>query len=351
MTTYNSSTTEQPTQIRWRMFGLALLLITVNYIDRASLSVAMPLISADLDLPASMTGVILSAFFWTYAPMQIPGGWLADRFSARWIIAASTVVWGVFEFLSGLATNALGLILARLGLGFAEAPIYPGFGKLNALWLPAHERGRGATLIDGGAPLGTALGGILITALIGVLGSWRLAFFVAGILTVALGVLAWWFIRDRPADHPQINAAERDYIAREQAKEPKPTRDPSLPPARLADFLRFRSFWGMCLGWFGFDVVFYGLVSWAPLYLAETQNLKIGAIGGATLLIFGAGFVGELFGGWLADTWRARGARANLVMRTLLGISGVLTTISIFLVGFRLAPRDAPGTDEVLTDV
>ncbi len=98
----------------------------------------------------------------------------------------------------------------------------------------------------------------------------------------------------------------------------------------MLDFLRFRSFWGMVLGWLGFDMVFYGLISWAPNYLAAEKHLSLAAIGGATFIIFGAGFVGEIAGGFLADFWKARGGSPNLVRRTVLGISGALTTLSTF---------------------
>ncbi len=97
----------------------------------------------------------------------------------------------------------------------------------------------------------------------------------------------------------------------------------------------------MCLGWLGFDVVFYGLVTWAPLYLAQTQDMNIKEIGGATLLIFGMGFIGELVGGYLADYWKAKGGRPNVVMKVMLGISGVLTTLSVFLVAFSTSQAKA----------
>ena|SRR5437773_656441 len=96
---------------------------------------------------------LLSSFFWTYAFMQIPGGWLADRYRPRLIIATATILWGAFQALAALATGWGALLLARLGLGVAEGPVFPASGKLNAVWLPARERGRGAVLIDGGAQI------------------------------------------------------------------------------------------------------------------------------------------------------------------------------------------------------
>jgi len=119
--------------VRWKIFVVMLSLIAINYIDRASLSVAMPLISKEFDIAPSMEGLILSSFFWTYAVMQIPGGMLADRFKPRVVIASATVFWGFFQAIAAVCANAPGLLLTRLGLGASEAPIYPAGGKLNAI--------------------------------------------------------------------------------------------------------------------------------------------------------------------------------------------------------------------------
>jgi Major Facilitator Superfamily len=119
------------TAVRWKVFVTMLILITINYVDRASLSVAMPLIAAEFKLSPTMQGLILSSFFWTYALLQIPGGMLADRFKPRVVIASSTILWGTFQFLAAICSNGTSLVLTRLGLGAAEAPIYPAGGKLN----------------------------------------------------------------------------------------------------------------------------------------------------------------------------------------------------------------------------
>src|SRR5262245_12939813 len=330
--------TTRRTSVRWRIFLLILLIVAINYVDRASLSVAMPTISEEFGIDAAAQGVILSSFFWTYALMQIPGGWLADRYGPRRVIAGATILWGAAQALAALATGWAGLLLARLGLGLAEGPTFPSGGKLNAVWLPAKERGRGAVLIDGGAPLGTAFGGLIIAALMGAFGSWRTAFVVAGLGTVAAGVFAYWYIRDNPRKHPSTNEAEAQYIEREHAKEDQFLKARPAGRTNVLDFLRFRSFWGMLLGWVGFNLVFYGLVTWAPSYLAQERHLSLAAIGGATFIIFGAGFVGEIVGGFLSDYWKERGGSPNLVMRTVLGISAVLTTLSTFLLAFVSSP-------------
>jgi ACS family D-galactonate transporter-like MFS transporter len=323
---------EQKTGVRWKIFVLMLFLITINYVDRASLSVAMPLIAKEFNLDAAAQGFILSSFFWTYALMQIPGGMLADRFKPRIVIAAATIGWGFFQAIAAASTSSFMLVLTRLGLGAAEAPIYPAGGKLNAMWMTPTERARGATLLDGGAPLGAALGALVIAGLIATFDSWRVSFVVAGVGTILCGLLAWWYIRNSPAEHPSVNKAEAMHIENAHALED--LNDPPPSGRGVAAYFAYRSVWCMCLGWMFFNTVFYGLLTWMPTYLFKVHGLDIKQLGGALFIMFFADFVGELVGGQIADMWRARGGEPNTVFRTLFGIAAVVATISIFSVAY-----------------
>jgi ACS family D-galactonate transporter-like MFS transporter len=323
---------EKKTAVRWKIFVLMLFLITINYIDRASLSVAMPLISKEFNLDAAAQGFILSSFFWTYALMQIPGGMLADRYKPRIVIAAATIGWGFFQAIAAASTSSFMLILTRLGLGAAEAPIYPAGGKLNAMWMTPNERARGATLLDGGAPLGAALGALVIAGLIAAFDSWRISFVIAGVGTVLCGVLAWWYIRNSPSEHPSVNEAEARHI--ETAHAVEDSTDPVSSGRGIGAYFAYRSVWCMCLGWMFFNTVFYGLLTWMPTYLFKIHGLDIKQLGGALFIMFFAGFVGELVGGQIADMWRERGGQPNQIFRTLFAIAAIVATISIFSVAY-----------------
>ena len=317
-------------RVRWNIFLMMLFLITINYIDRASLSVAMPLIAKEFDIGPATQGLLLSSFFWTYALMQIPGGMLADRYGPRGVIAGATLGWGFFQAIAAACTGWVSLLVTRLGLGAAEAPIYPAGGKLNGIWMTQNERGRGATLLDGGAPLGAALGAVLIAWLIAALGSWRLSFIVAGVGTMIAGWFAWRYIRNHPREHPDINEVEVAYIEAAHAEDI--AGEPEASSGRVLDFFRYRSVWGMFFGWMCFNALFYGLLTWMPNYLSKVHGLDIKQMGGAVFIMFFSGFVGEMIGGWLADRWKAAGASQSRVLRTLFGFASIIATVAIFSV-------------------
>ncbi|HEX2940543.1 MAG TPA: MFS transporter [Rhodopila sp.] len=318
------------TNVRWRIFFLLLGTVSINYIDRASLSVAMPIISKEFHITPAIQGVLLSSFFWTYCFMQIPGGLLADRFLPRAVIAGATIIWGTFAALGAATTGWITMLLTRMGLGLSEGPIYPSGAKLIGMWMTPVERGRAAALLDGGAPLGTALGSLIIAGLIAALDSWRLAFLVAGLGTIACGVFAWVYIRNHPHQHGAVNEIERQHIqdglahaAAQQGESPA-----------ISEILRTPSVWLLFVGWFCFNALWYGFLTWVPSFLSKTQGLNIAGLGWATFLIFFAGFAGELTGGQLLDSWLRSGAPAERVYPRLFGFSAGLATIAVFLVAY-----------------
>ncbi|WP_433559668.1 MFS transporter [Pseudonocardia xinjiangensis] len=323
--------------LRWWMFGFFVLIMIINYIDRSSLSIAMPLISKELHLGAATTGLILSSFGWTYALMQLPGGWLVDKLKPRRVVSASLLGWGIIEGLTGLANGVASLIGMRMLLGVFEGPVQNGANASLTRWLRTSEHARGSTLVDGGGPLGTAFGGLLVTGLIVWLGTWRLAFAAVGLITVLIGVVAWVFMRDDPATHPLITRKEVEYLEKGEVEDgPEPVVQGSA-----LRYFRFRSPWLLLLAFFGYDAVLYGLLTWAPSYVSEVQHVSFGMTGVWTFVIFGAGFVGELFAGQVADRWIRSGASPNLVLRSLLGFAGLGVAVAIILVNTVTTPAAA----------
>ena len=317
---------QRRTNVRWKMFLLLLVLVAVNYIDRGSISVALPIIQKEFNLAPGARGPPALRLLLDLRPHADPGR-PPDRQvrSPQGDDRRPASAGAPQRQHPGLAGGFLSMFIARLGIGVTEAGVMPAGGKLNAIWMHKSERGRGATILDAGAPLGAGLGGILIAGLIASTGSWRIAFIIAGAATVLMGLAVWWYVRDNPRQHRGVNDAEAEYIeASHAAEDAEAELDGSKGKRALLPYLKFRSFWAMCFGWLGFNGVFYGLLTWGPLYLAQAKGFDLKTIGWSTFVIFGAGFVGEILGGTIADKWRASGASANRVMRTLLGTSSVV---------------------------
>jgi len=328
----------KPTRVRLGIFFVLWLIVLLNYIDRSALSIALPYMSEDLDLDPAMQGWILSLFFWTYLVFQIPGGWLLDRFGARRVVSAAGVSWGLVQASIGLLTSGIGLGIARLGLGAFEAPTAPSGSKINSAWMPPSERARGATFIDMAGAFGSAVGGILVTSIIGVFGSWRWAFVVTGLITVAAAVVYYLVVRDAPEQHPGVNDAELEHIRRDSqadvAAQPADRASGGSAPAlpRLSDYARSTSWWGLWLGRLGWATVWWGIISWTPSYLADARGFDLLSVGGATFFVFGMGVVGQLVAGWLADKGRTVTGDYNRVMKAILVGSGLAMVATVFLI-------------------
>ena len=341
MTTQARSIAIPSGRVRWNVFIIMLVLGCVNYMDRTSLAIAMPYITEEFGIKdATVVGIVHSAFFWAYALMQIPSGVMADKFKTRYIIGIATVIWGIFQSLGAMSHSLVTLSLTRLGLGVAEAPIMPSGAKLMGDWLSPTERGRGSMLLDGGAPLGTALGAIVIAGMIAFFDSWRLAFIVAGVATVIVGVLAFWYIRSYPAEHPNISKEEVDYIE-------SFTGGPSTSSAdkfRLSDikpYLKQRNVMALILGWVCYSSVFYGLMTWLPLYFQQTYGFNIKDMGNAIAIIFIVCFIGQMLGGYIMDKWQQSGTKASTVIHTMLAISAITAGIGLFLCAQSTTPTMA----------
>ena len=316
-----SSMTQKPTHFRWVIFTTMFFLLAVNLMDRITLSIGMPYIKEEFSLSPTMQGLILSSFFWSYALLQVPGGWLLDRYGPRKVITGALFGWGFFQGIIGLATGGISLIIARLGLGAMETPVSPSGAKLSSTWLTKSERGRGAVIMDAGSPLGVAVGGIVVAHLIILFDSWRVTFVVVGLFTMLLGIVAWRVLRDRPTEHPKVDQAERDYIIegnRNSLTEPDdttPTKGLGISWFTMIAIMVGRASWGM---------VYWGLLTWGPSYLAQAQGLNLASIGNSTFVIFILGTLGCLFSGFFVDYLVKKGVTHNVALKSMLSVSGIV---------------------------
>src|SRR3954471_12315272 len=198
------------TKVRWVIVGLCFAGLTVNYVDRANLSVALPKMSDELGFGPGVEGFVLGAFFASYALFQLPVGHLVDRFGARIVFAVAGFWWSLFTAATALAGSVASLLGFRFALGVGEAGGYPASAKAVSEWFPVRERAFATSIYDSGARAGTALALPVVTALIAWLG-WRASFAITGVLGL-IWVVAWWLFYRSPRDHAMANEAEVAYI-------------------------------------------------------------------------------------------------------------------------------------------
>jgi len=320
-------------RLRWWMLCFFVVIMLFNYIDRSSLSIALALISRDFGLSTSLAGVLSSAFFWSYTFMQIPGGWLTQKYKPRAVITTALVGWGISQALTAVAASFNVFIWCRLLLGIFEGPVQVGMNTSTLRWLSKNERGRGSTIIDSGGPLGSAIGSIVVTGLIVWLGTWRAAFIFMGALTLLVGLLAWLFIRNNPSQHPLITSDEADYleagIAQEEAIE---NSEETLAKATWGSVFSRLSPWMLLIAFCMYDAVQYGLLTWVPFYIAQSRHVSFAITGVASMVVYLGGFAGEMVVGQISDRWLQTGASPNKVLRTLFVTAGVGVTLCMLFV-------------------
>jgi MFS family permease len=296
-----------------RVVFLLALSVFINYIDRSNLSIAAPLLKDELGLSASQLGTLLSVFFWTYGCMQIPAGWLVDRFEVKWVFAAGFFVWSAATAVTGILHGFTAWIVIRIILGIGESIAFPGYSKILGSRHFTESRGFANAAIMAGLALGPAVGMLVGGTVVGRFG-WRPFFLVLG-----LGSLLWlapWL-----AWMPSGTTAAA------------PTSDAKVG---LLDIFGERSAWGTCLGQICINYSLYFLVAWLPFYLVRARNLSMNQMARVGGLIFFLAAVAALVTGKLSDRWMAAGASATRVRKTLIGVG--LTGLGVSLAAAAIAP-------------
>ncbi len=280
--------------------ALTLLVVSsmINYVDRATLAVANPLIRQDLGLSIADMGYLLSAFLWAYAFAQLPTGALVDRLGPRRLLTASLLVWSLAQCLGGMIRGLGQFIGMRVLLGIGEAPQYPVGARTIRDWFNVRERGLAAGIFSCGSTLGTAISAPLLTTLMLSFG-WRWMFIVmgvAGLITAAV----WYLVYREPAE---MRLAADEEAARTAGEQPGPRGAVTFREWKM--LFRFRTTWGLVLGYFGAIFLLWIYTAWLPGYLEMERHLSVKNTGWVATIPFVCGVFGSLGGGWFSD-WLVR---------------------------------------------
>ncbi|MEE3634391.1 MFS transporter [Pseudomonas sp. AL 58] len=325
--------TAQIARTRTRFMILALISggTMINYLDRSVMGIAAPSISADLGLNAVMMGLIFSAFSWTYAAAQIPGGILIDRLGTKRTYWLALTLWSLFTGLQGLAQGFLSLLGFRLLVGASEAPCFPTNSRVVATWFPQNERARATGIYTFAEYVGLAFLTPLLFWVLHAYG-WRVLLMAVGVLGVIYG-LVWLRKYHEPHESTTANQAELDYIAEGGGVIDGGQKAKRFCWSQIPALLKHRNMLGICLGQFACNSTNVFFLTWFPTYLVTERYMPWLKVGWVAVLPFIAASLGTLAGGWLSDALLRRGYSLNLA-RKLPVIAGLLTASVIVLANY-----------------
>ena len=279
----------------------------LNYVDRGAVGIAAPLMQGDLGLTATEFGLVASAFFWIYGPVQLVVGWLCDRFNVYRLMTAGLLLWAVATLLMGFAGGFLSLLVLRVMLGVGESIAFPGTSKIIAEQVPAERRGVANAAISLGIALGPAAG-TLAGGLILASWGWRPIFIIFGLVTFL------WLI---PWQRTVRTLARAEQVASRPREAP------------LGVLLRRWPLWSMSIAHIASNYGFYFLLIWLPNYLVKARGLDIGEMTLLATLGFLAQAVAAIgFGIW-SDRWTSAGKSEALIRRWMMIVAQIAQGIAI----------------------
>ena len=326
---------------RYLILLIIFIVTAVNYADRATLSIAGTAVAEELHLSAVSMGYIFSAFGWAYLLMQIPGGWLLDRFGSKKVYTYSLFFWSLFTFLQGfidlfpLAWAGVSMFIMRFMLGFSEAPSFPANARIVAAWFPAKERGTASAIFNSAQYFSLALFSPLLGWLTYAWG-WEHVFTVMGVIGFVLTGMWVKFIHN-PTDHPRMSKEELKYIADGGAvvdmdhKKPGGTAGPKMD--YIKQMLTNRMMLGVFLGQYFLNTITWFFLTWFPIYLVQDKGMSILKVGLVASIPALCGFAGGVLGGFFSDSLIRRGYYLT-VARKLPIVLGMLLASSIILCNY-----------------
>jgi D-galactonate transporter len=308
---------------RWYILVLISLMYLITYLDRVNISTAAPVISKEFGFDKITMGVIFSAFGWAYAMLQVPGGWLGDRFGARNVLTVIVSYWSAMTAATAVATGATSFMVLRFLFGMGEAGAFPGATRAMQLWYPRHERGFVQGVTHSASRLGAAIAPPIVVLIMTTLG-WRSVFYICGAVGILWSVLWYFAYRNLPEEHALVNEAELKYIRgvdeNGNAKLANVAKKPKVPWSMM---LKSPNMWAIMLAYFTYVYCLWIFLSWLPSYLVEFRHFTLLKVGFLASLPLVAGVVGDTVGGLVTDRLLARTGNIKF-SRRVVAITGML---------------------------
>jgi len=325
-----SSEGRPATSVRYWVLSSLCAAAAISYIHRNAIAVAEESIRIDLGLSKTQMGWVLGSFFWGYALLQIPSGWIGDRYGSRGPLTIFSAVWSLATGAMALAGGYSGLVALRLSCGAAQAGLFPCSTKTIVEWLPPTRRAFASGVLGSCMSLGAAIALPLTGMLLdqGVGWRWMLALYVAPGLVWSIGFYLWF--RDQPEKHPSVNAAELALIRSHASATVQAGSSQARAPTPWGAILCSASLWFLSAQQFFRAAGYMFYASWFPTYLKETFSVTTAASGWLTSLPLAAVVVGSPIGGILADRLLSRTGNRRLSRQGVGAASMLLSAAMIW---------------------
>lgn len=314
---------------RYHILALVFISVVINYMDRSNISIAAFALSEELGLSTIQMGLIFSAFAWTYATLQIPGGVLVDVVRPRILYTVILSLWSMATLLQGFANSFASLLGFRMSIGLFETPSYPANNRIVTSWFPEQERAAAIGVYTSGQYIGLAFLTPVLVAIQSYAG-WRGLFIISGAVGLFWAVIWYWFYRD-PLSHETVSESELDYIKAGGGlidMQPQTTEKRKFQWAELKQAFLFRKLWGVYLGQFCIGSCFIFFLTWFPTYLVQYRGLDFLKSGFLASVPFLAAFVGVLLSGFASDYLVKKGYSMEFARKAPV-LTGLLLTVSI----------------------
>ncbi|KIV57397.1 hypothetical protein AM501_29605 [Aneurinibacillus migulanus] len=266
---------------KYLILGLLCLAWFVGYLDRVSMSIAIIPITKDFNLSPTQVGLVLSSFFIGYAFMQPIGGWLADKFGSKRILIMAIILWSLFTALTGIAWSFISLIVIRILFGIGEGSFPPASSVAIAEHFPKTERARAKTLLLSSTSIGSAVGALVVAAVVTSYG-WRSMFIFLGFIGVVISILFWLYVRP--------STQERENSKKQTANK-----------VSVKQLLKIPTMQKLVIIFLGITIAGWGLNSWMPSYFVNVRHMDLISAGLSTAIAPLMGFVTSIASGWILD--------------------------------------------------
>ena len=313
---------------RYSLNLLCFFAVFVCYIDRVNISVAIIPMADEYGWDATTRGLILSCFYFGYMVTQFLGGWLADRYGGKLVLAVGVIWWSVFTILTPPAA-ALGLtvlVVTRILMGMGEGVTFPSIYSMYGKWIPTRERGRTMAITNAGIPIGQ-VAALMVAPWIAIVWGWEWIFYIFGAVGAVWYALWYFVVAKDPASHPRVTSTEREEIASGLPAQDSQTEG----QAPLGALFKSKAVWAIVVAHFCNNWSLYVLLSWLPTFVTDGLGFDFSDSGWVSMLPHFVSFVFLLIAGFVADAMVRSGMAVTRVRKIcmIIGFGGISSALMI----------------------